>query len=204
MNNTNDPTQKPRVIEYTLKVLEINKEDIEERIRKIGGRKIYNKIMTKTLMFDHPILRLRSSGKVLRLRQVGSKVFLSIREGLEGASKSIFQKVVQSELELNDFNQAFQMFEGLGFSAFRYQEKYRTAYTYAGGIKIEIDELPNVPPYLEVEGHSEESVTNIIKKLGFGVNTAVRMTVTDIIRHYGLKDVDIIKFPDSEIGSNAK
>ena len=204
MYNTSDRHISPRGVEYTLKVLEINKNDVEEKIRRIGGRKIYNKIMTKTLMFDHPILRLRSSGKVLRLRQVGSKVFLSIREGLEGASKSIFQRVVQSELELNDFNQAFQLFEGLGFSAFRYQEKYRTAYTFSGGIKIEIDELPNVPPYLEVEGQSEESVSDIIKKLSFSINNAVKMTVTDIIRHYGLKDVDIIKFPDSEIGNDAK
>ena len=195
---------KSQKIEYTLKVLEIDKIEIEEKIRQLGGKQIYKKLMTRTLMFDHPILRLRSTGKVLRLRQVGNKVFLSIREGLEGASKSIFQKIVQSELELNDFNQAFQLFEGLGFSAFRYQEKYRTAYVLKGGIKIEIDELPKIPPYLEVDGYSEESVSDLIKKLGYRIEDATKMTVTDIIRHYGLKDVDIIKFPESEINSNAK
>lgn len=202
MNTSNN--HKPSKIEYTLKVLEIDKGMIEEKIRQMNGRKIYNKVITKTLMFDHPILRLRSSGKVLRLRQVGSKVFLSIREGLEGMSKSIFQKVVESELEINDFNQAFQMFEGLGFSAFRYQEKYRTAYTLNRDIKIEIDELPNIPPYLEVAGSSQEVVTQTIKKLGYRTEDATRMTVTDIIRHYGLKDVDIIKFQETEIGGDAK
>lgn len=181
-----------------LKILDVNPKEIAERLRSLRARVTFNRLMTRTLMFDHPTLRLRSTGKVLRLRQVGKKVFMSIKSGGEGASQSPYHKVIESELEINDFNQAFQMFESMGFTAFRYQEKYRTGYCLDDGVNLELNEFPNIPSYLEVQAHSEEAMRNIIHKIGYTLADGVKMSATDILRHYGVKDVDIVRFPDSE------
>ena len=81
-----------------VKILDVNSKEIDERLCKKGARKIFDRLMTRTLMFDHPTLRLRNTGRVLRLRQVGKKVFLSIKSGGDGAPDSRFQKVYESEL----------------------------------------------------------------------------------------------------------
>lgn len=183
----------------SIKILEINPEEINQKLLQIGSHKIFSRLLTKTLMFDHPLLRLRTNGKVLRLRQVGRKVFLSIKAGQENAPTSPFHKIVDSELELNDFNQAFQLFEGLGFSAFRYQEKLRSGYTFSGGIEIELDEYPKIPPYLEVSAPDQAVLDNFINRLNLPKDRIVKMSATEILRHYGLKDVDIIRFPDTKL-----
>ena len=181
-----------------VKILDVNSKEIDERLCKKGARKIFDRLMTRTLMFDHPTLRLRNTGRVLRLRQVGKKVFLSIKSGGDGAPDSRFQKVYESELELNDFNQAFSMFESLGFTAFRYQEKMRTGYTTSQGVHIELDEFPKIPSYIEIEGPTDELVNDFVTQLGYSSADTVRMSATEVLRHYGVKDVDIVRFPNNE------
>lgn len=192
-----DSHQNKRDIE--VKVLDIDVRNIEEKLLSLGARKVFDRVITRTLIFDHPILRLRNVGKVLRLRQVGNKVYLSIKAGLEHSPTSPFQKVQDSELEINDFMQGFQMFEGLGFVAFRYQEKLRTGFTAQGGIRIEIDEYPKIPAYLEIEGFNEKDVESFLEKIGYKLSDSVKISATEVLRHYGMKDVDVIRFPNSNI-----
>lgn len=182
-----------------IKILDVNPKEIDIRLCASGAHKIFDRLMTRTLMFDHPTLRLRNTGRVLRLRQVGKKVFLSIKSGGDGAPESRFQKVYESELELNDFNQAFSLFESLGFTAFRYQEKLRTGYTTSQGVHIELDEFPKIPSYIEIEGPTDEIVDAFIAKLGYTPSDGVRMSATEVLRHYGVKDVDIVRFPNNEV-----
>ena len=197
--NTMHDNQEPKRHDVRIKILDVDPKDIDERLSKSGARKIFNRLMTRTLMFDHQTLRLRNTGRVLRLRQVGKKVFLSIKSGGDGAPESRFQKVYESELELNDFNQAFSLFESLGFTAFRYQEKLRTGYTTSRGVHIELDEFPKIPSYIEIEGPTEDVVNDCVLQIGYSPNDIVRMSATEVLRHYGVKDVDIVRFPDSEI-----
>lgn len=184
--------------EIEVKILDIDVAEIESRLRKIDIRKLFDRVLTRTLIFDHPNLRLRALGKVLRLRQVGDKVFLSIRQGNQNRSTSPFQKVTESEIKLDDFYQAFSLFEGLGFQAFRYQEKKRTGYSYPGGVSIEINEFPKIPPYLEIEADSEEKIKDFLSKINYTMSDTTKISATEVLKKYGLQDVDMIRFPDSD------
>ncbi len=190
----------PIINRFELKVLDIVPQEIGQKLENLGARRILDRSITKTLTFDHDNLRLRKTGKVLRLRQVGTKVFLSIKEGKEGQTHNPFSKVVDAELELNDFNQAFRLFESLGFSAFRYQEKFRTIYLL-NNIKVEIDEYPKIPPYFQLSGPSEEELTHLLLKLGYSSGDSVKKSGLEILKHYGLKDVNIIRFEEDK-GTN--
>jgi adenylate cyclase class 2 len=179
----------------TVKFLDVNPETISNHLVRLGFRKNYDHVLTKTLIFDHPNLRLRHSGKVLRLRQVGTRVFLSIKAGHENISHSPYDKVLESELVVDDFTSAFQLLESLGFSAFRYQEKLRTGF-FLRDLKVEIDEYPKVPAYLEIQGLTKEAIDELVTKLGLVPDQGVKMSATEILRHFGLKDVDVIRFPE--------
>lgn len=184
--------------ELTVKVLDIDLADVTARLNKAGAHKAFDQALTRTLIFDHPNLRLRQVGKVLRLRQVGSKVFLSIKQGEQNHNSSPFSRVNESEIKLDDFYQAFSLFEGLGFQAFRYQEKKRTGWTYPGGVKIEIDEFPKIPPYMEIEADSEEKIKNFLARIDMKLDDTVKISATEVLKKYGLKDVDMVRFHDSD------
>src|SRR5687768_11570795 len=110
-NENNQPTQ------LTVKILDIDRDKIEAVLRAPKARLVFNNVLTKTLMFDHPQLRLRQNGQILRLRQVGSKAFLSIKAGPSPLASNPFHRVQESELVVDDFTTCFRLLESLGYEA---------------------------------------------------------------------------------------
>lgn len=182
-----------------IKILDIPTHEIGLKLENLGARRKFDRVMTRTLIFDHANLRLRKTGKVLRLREVGKKTFLSIKEGKEGASHDPFHKVQDAELIVSDFNQAFRLFESLGFSAFRYQEKLRSVYTL-GSLTIELDEYPKIPAFMQISGPNQDMIQELLTKLGYKWEDGHSLSSLDILRRYGLKDIDIIRFENIKPG----
>lgn len=189
--------QREVVLLFSLKILEVSLPDLQQKLSDLKMVVTINRAATRTLTFDHPMLRLRQEGKVLRLRQVGGKVFFSIKAGRNDMSKSPFHKLQESEVVVDNFTKCFQLLESIGFSAFRYHEKYRTVYDLEN-IEVEVNEYPGIPPYIEIQADSSVGLAETVKKIGYEFNQSSPMSAIQILRHYGLKDVNIIKFPDSQ------
>lgn len=54
-----------------------------------------------------------------------------------------------------------ELFEAIGLEQYARQEKYRTSWTYQDW-RFDLDEYPGMPPYLEIEGSSEESIQDAV------------------------------------------
>ena len=61
------------------------------------------------------------------------------------------------------------LFGKLGLEKYAHQEKDRTSFVLKDWL-IEIDQYPGMPPFLEIEGKSEEHIKEAIKLLGLEGN----------------------------------
>jgi len=173
--------------EYEVKILDINIEDIQNKLKKIKATKIAERSM-KRLVYDIKLDKTEHLGKWIRLRDNGKKITLTIKEivhkGIDGTK--------ETEIEVSDFEKTDQFIRLLGFEPQAYQENKRISYKL-GNIEFEIDSWPKIPPYLEIEGKSIQEVEKAIKLLGFKPEDATSIGVTDVYEKYGL---DIHEFKE--------
>lgn len=117
-------------------------------------------------------------------RPVGTKEgedqwYLRIRSNSEGKhevtwkAKSEIVGSVRKHKEINFNSEAPEkladLFESIGLEKYAHQEKDRTSFTLKDW-SFEIDDYPGMPPFLEIEGTSEEKVHEAITMLGLENN----------------------------------
>ncbi|NTU69386.1 CYTH domain-containing protein [bacterium] len=152
-------------IEYEATFIDINKDDIRDKLRSIGAKLIKPEFMQKRHVFSLPKNHKLKNGWV-RVRDEGDKITMSLKDV---GSKIHEQK--EARLVVNDYNEAVTFIEKLGFPAKAYQESLRELWVL-GGVEITIDTWPFLDPIVEVEGVSEEAVKTVSKELGFNWSQA--------------------------------
>lgn len=156
----------PATTEIEVKVLEINRSDIEERLNALGAVKIFDGPI-HALYYDLPDQRLKSDGLALRLRLQGTKVVLTLKADIANADAKERQEF---ETEVGDFEIMRKMLETMGFSVWLEMKKLRTSYALPFA-HIEIDRYTDdfgfIPEFLEIEGGDMQSVYRAAESLGF-------------------------------------
>ena len=108
-----------------------------------------------------------------------------------------------SELEIvvSDFEETNRILEKLGYLPRTYQENFCIEYLL-NGIKFDIDIWPKIPPYMEIEGESEQAVLGAISMLGMSYEEFTTRDVDSIYNDvYGisLDKIKILKFSADEL-----
>lgn len=170
-------------IEYETKVLDIDVQKVQQMLKKIGARKIFDKHMRRYVYEPNPKDRTRW----IRLRDDGRKVTLAYKK-IEDEYK--IEGTREIEVVVNDFEKTHQLLQAIGFVAKAYQENRRIHYEYRG-VCIEIDFWPKIPPYLEIEGGSKKIVEGMVRKLGFKLSQTTSVNTDTVYSKYGL---DVYKF----------
>jgi len=108
--------------------------------------------------------------------------------------------VDETEMQISDFNIGIELMKQLGYFFRNYQEKRRIMYMSENGLEIDIDFWPMIPPYLEIEGKTEEDIYNMVNILGFKKNDVKIANTDDIYKIYGLNIYDFseLKFEKIE------
>ena len=110
------------------------------------------------------------------------------------------QPVMETEIEIPSIESGNAILEQLGFSFRNYQEKKRTRYILDNA-EIDIDSWPLIPPYLEIEGESDEQIESLIKKLGLSDKEIVSCNTAEVYEKYGL---DIYQYRQLKFNENDK
>jgi len=166
--------------EIEVKILNIDKASIGKTLKKLGAIKILKPTLMRELYWESSAKkRLYSS---FRLRSEGNDNFLTIKLKKEDNN---FEIRDEFEVAVGDFGKTKKILELAGFKVFRQREKVREEYKL-GKTKIEIDQYPNMNPYLEIEGSSKKEVEKFLKKLGFSLKYTTNRTATEVIRDAGL------------------
>jgi len=167
-------------IEYEAIFPNINKDEMQERLKKAGAVLVRPEYLQKRVPFYLPGKK-NSGNSWLRVRDEGDKITLSLK--IVDGNKIENQKELC--LEVNNFNEAVSLLKLIGCEQKSYQESKRKLWKLEG-VEITIDEWPFLEPYVEVEGHSEEAVKNVSEKIGFDWSKAkFCATGTLIAEKYG-------------------
>ncbi len=165
--------------EIEVKILEINKAEILQKLEKIGAKKIFEgEIDAKS--FDYPDGRLKKEGRYLRVRKIGEKTELCCKEKMESDS---FKKRKEIDIEVESFEDMIALLEKIGLKLTFEYKKHRESYKL-GNTRFEIDNFPGIPVYLEIEAQTEEEVEKAVKLLGYTIKQTTSDSMNKLIEKY--------------------
>ncbi len=169
--------------EYEVRIIEINKEEVIERLEKLGATKV-GEFNYRRYVYDFNPAQYE---KWIRLRTDGKQTTLTIKEitdyGIEGTK--------ETEIEVSDFDITNEILEKLGYVARGYQENNRIRYML-DNVEIDIDTWPSIPTYLEIEGKCSQDVVETIEKLGLKKGEVVSLDVQSMFEKKYNIDLDKI------------
>lgn len=175
-------------IEYEVRILEIDKEKLIEKLENLNAtfkgsyeqkRYVYNTIP-------------KCDGKWLRLRTNGKETTLTYKT----VEKNSIDGTKEVEVVVSDFEKTNELLERAGIKSKGYQENRRVQYVL-DDVEIDIDSWPLIPTYVEIEGKSEESVNHMIKLLGLEDNKVTTLDVQSVyeqIYNIDISKIEVLKF----------
>ncbi len=153
--------------EVETKVLDINSEEIKQKLDSLGAVKIrevkfavdWYRIKGITEGEDPWFLRIRSDSEGKH------EVTWKAKSDLSGISR----KHKEINFPISEPEKLADLFEELGLEGYAHQEKYRTSYSLRDW-QVEIDNYPQIPAFLEIEGVDDKHLREGIALLGLENN----------------------------------
>ncbi|MEK2475840.1 class IV adenylate cyclase [Streptomyces noursei] len=169
-------------IEYEAKVLGIDPDAMAERIKVAGGSFQGERLMRRYVYDTVPAV----SGRWVRLRDSGGAVTLCVKT----ISSDAIDGTRETETTVGSFEDTHALLGLMGLTHRSYQENRRSSWLL-DGVRLEIDEWPRIPPYLEIEGDTEEQVWATAECLSIPRSDLTSENTTKVFARYGI-DLDSI------------
>jgi len=176
--------------EYEARILNINLPNFISKLESLGAIKEDDYNYQRYVYGFNP----KVYEKWIRLRTNGKKTTLTIKELKDYSISGTKEK----EIIVSDFEMTNEILKELGYIPESYQENKRTRY-HLDGVEIDLDSWPLIPPYVEIEGNSEEEVIQTAEKLGYSKEDLVSLDVENIFRQYyhiEIANMPILKFEE--------
>jgi len=170
-------------IEYEATFPDVDKEEIREKLKKIGAKLVKPEFMQRRIVFHLPKGH-EIKGGWLRAREEGDKVTMTLK--IVDGDKIENQKEIN--ITIDNLNQAELFLTSIGCNKKAFQESKRELWVL-DGVEITIDEWPFLEPFVEIEGKSENSVKKVSKRLGFDYNEALFCSIDTLYnKKYGVSE----------------
>jgi adenylate cyclase, class 2 len=166
-------------IEHEAKVLDIDPEATKDLILAKGGQQVGDTKLMRRYVYD---ISPGDDSKWIRLRDTGSETTLCVKEIRSDAIDGTHEV----EVAVDDFATANEFLALLGFRPKSYQENQRTSFRLDGA-RLEIDEWPRIPPYLEIEADSRDEVVRIAGLLGYAEQQLTSENTLKVYARYGIE-----------------
>jgi predicted adenylyl cyclase CyaB len=163
--------------EIEIKFVVKDTKSVTEKLRKLGFRIAVGRHREKNYLLDDATGTLRNSGKLLRVRKTPSSQTVTYKGPILPTSKLKHREEIECRVENADT--MIRIFEEAGFKVRTEYSKYRTVFEKEN-FNISLDET-EAGNYLEVEGPSDEEITELGTKLGYSEKDFVRRTYAELI-----------------------
>ena len=168
-------------LEVETKILDINSAIIEERLKALGAKKVFDGILTQELYCKEGF-----PGHY-RIREDGEKIVVALktktgRDTAHAKVRDEREKVVDSK------EQARQDAKKLGFAYDKTTKKHRVEYKHEN-VAFAIDTYDDIPPFLEIEADNEEDVLAWAEKLGFPKRDLKPWSGKQLRKHYSTNNL---------------
>jgi adenylate cyclase class 2 len=158
---------------------------LEQRLLAAGAARGPNLLETNTF-FDTPQRRLRSSDQGLRIRQAqdqdsGQTTVTITHKGPR--SHGQLKNRPETELIVHDADEAHRLLSALGFVAGLVFQKRRQRWEL-DGCHVEIDTLPYLGTFVEIEGPSESAVLAVRQRLELQDLALIKASYASMLSDY--------------------
>lgn len=175
-------------------------DGIKQRLHELEALLIQERILETNIRFDLPDARLRSEGRVLRLRQ-DTAAKLTYKSGNRGEQGVLSRTEI--EFTVDNFDKARQFLEALGYQEVMRYDKFREVHDL-DGCHIMLDELP-YGYFVEIEGEGVQAIQQTAMKLHLEWKTAITRSYTalfDSVKaalHLSFRDLSYKNFAGIEV-----
>ena len=175
--------------EFEAKVLDIDPAQMTASILSRGGQQRGETLLQRRHVYD---ITPGDESRWIRLRDTGAGVTLAVKEiahdGIDGTD--------EVEVGVHRFETTDELLGRLGFTARSYQENRRTSFELDGA-RLEIDEWPLIPPYLEIEAGSRDEVVRVAALLDIPEEA---LTGENTVKAYARYGIDLFTHPQLRFG----
>ena len=175
--------------EIEAQFLDIDKNDMRSKLKGIGANLEKPEVLMRRVVFytgEHSFARVRDEG---------DKVVMTYKNVSDDHSILGTKEV---NVEVDDYDDAILFLKGCGLEIKARQETKREIWKF-GDVEICIDTWPWIPPFMEIEGPTEESVWETARKLGLDKSQAKFGSVDTTYQYYYGVDPDIVNLHTPEI-----
>lgn len=173
--------------EIEVKVLEVNRALLEEKILAQGGRLSFEEEL-RAVFFDDAEGSIIQSGGVLRLRQEGESTKLTHKLPVSSERVKIMD---EKEVEVDCFDTMESILKALGYIPQLSLRKTRAEFSFLGQHLVfdqYHDQLSHIPEFLEIESETEDKLWLVMDQLGIDRDQARPWSTLDLMAHYGSGD----------------
>ena len=153
--------------------LDIDKEELRKKLKKLGAELIAKERKMKRVVFD------QGEHAFARVRDEGDKIVATYKRfddhSITGAK--------EVNVVVDDYDRMIVFLKECGLRAKKYEESLRESWEL-DGVEVDIDTWPWLPTYVEVEGPTVVETVKVSEKLGFEMEKAVYGAVDDIYEMY--------------------
>ena len=183
--------------EIEVKFVDVDHDEIREKLTQLGAVCEIPMRTMRRCALDSDFMR---DGKdaFVRVRDEGDLITMTYKQ----YDSQTLHGTKEIEITVSDYQKAIEILKQAGLSASTFQETRRENWRL-GDTEIMLDEWPWLNPYIEIEGHDEDSVKKVAKSLEFDWNEGVYGDVMAAYRvqypHLGPKDT-IATIPNVQFG----
>ena len=153
--------------ELEAKFLNIDKDDMRRRLTSLGAVLVTPERKLMRQNFDFADSRLNKLAGWVRIRDEGDHITLTYKQ----LNERTLHGTKEINLTIDSFGQARELLNILGLEVKSEQVTMRESWKF-GDTQIEIDTWPWIPPFLELEGQSEDDLRSLATKLDLDWDSA--------------------------------
>ncbi len=177
-------------IEHEAKVLDVKPSAVRAAILAAGGSEVGGPRLMRRYVYD---IAPGDKSKWIRLRDTGTETTLCVKQ----IDSDAIDGTHEIETAVGDFATASELLAMIGFTPKSYQENRRASFILDSA-RLELDEWPLIPPYLEIEGDSKAHVLQVARLLGYAESQLTGENTVKVYARYGiaLESIQELRFPD--------
>lgn len=175
--------------EIEAQFLDINKEAMRAKLAEIGAKLEKPEVLMRRVVFDI------GKNTFARVRDEGNKIVMTYKN-VDNNQSILGTKEVN--IEVSDYGDAILLLKSCGLRQKSHEESKREIWRL-GEVEICIDTWPWLPPFMEIEGPTEDSVWDTAKKLGLSKSQAKFGSVDTAYAHYYGIEPDVFNYETPEV-----
>lgn len=168
--------------EIEVKFLGVNPDDIISSLESLGAERVFDGEITADY-FDFDDKRLAKKDITIRLRKKGASAELTLKKKRDNKHAKVCDEY---ETPVEDFESMRQILTHLSLQFKRRITRHRISFVLQN-TRFEIDKVPGIPPFLEIEAPSIRHIELCAKKLGLSMKKAKPWSTHEVQEFYQKK-----------------